>query len=234
MTTMDSDYIYKELPKTKPRDDFWGQVSRSVHGKPVAQEQIDMIVKAVKEGLAFSHNDVLLDIACGNGALAAYFFADISEYYGVDHSDYLIGVAKEYFEKPPNIVFEAIDAASYIYKELNPGRFRKCLCYGSFAYFSFEDAERILKGLSERFSNIQTVYIGNLPDKERAHLFYPDGKDYSQLLEDRKSPIGIWRSRDEFVGLAHKTGWDIDFRMMPKEFFNAHYRYDVILRRPVQ
>jgi len=229
---MIDDYLHKEYPKTRARDDFWGQVKRTVHGKPVSQEQIDTIVKAIKDGLLFSPDDMLLDIGCGNGALSQYFFENVSQFHGVDFSGYLIEVAKEYFEKAPGFTFQEIDAASYVDSEANPERFTKCLCYGVFTYFSFENAERVLSGLSKRFVNIQTVYIGNLPDRDRAHLFYPEGKDFFHLLDDRTSPIGIWRSKDDFTQLARKTGWEIDFHMMPKDFYAAHYRYDAILKRP--
>jgi len=214
------------------RDDFWGQVKRTVHGKPVSQEQIDMIVKAIKDGLLFSPEDTLLDIGCGNGALSHYLFKDVSQFQGVDFSEYLIRIAKEYFEKAPDFTFQVIDAASYVNSEANPERFTKCLCYGAFTYFSCEDSKKVLSGLSRRFRNLQTVYIGNLPDTERAHLFYPEDKDFSGLLDDRNSPIGIWRSKDDFTQLAHRTGWDIDFYEMPGNFYAAHYRYDAILKRP--
>ena len=229
---MVDDYLHKEYPKTRARDDFWGQVKRTVHGKQVSQEQIDMIVKAIKDSLSFFSEDILLDIGCGNGALSSYFFEDVSQFHGVDFSEYLIGVAKEYFEKAPDCTFQELDAVSYVDSEANPERFTKCLCYGVFNYFSFEDAERVLSGLSKRFLNIQTVYIGNLPDRDRAHVFYPEDKDFSELLDDRNSAIGIWRSKDDFTQLAHKTGWDEDFYVMPKDFYAAHYRYDAILKRP--
>ena len=53
------DYIHKEYPKTCRPDDFWGQVKRTVHGKPVSQDQIDMIIYAIRNGLSLSHEDIL-------------------------------------------------------------------------------------------------------------------------------------------------------------------------------
>lgn len=229
---MIEDYNHKEYPKTRARHDFWGQVKRTVHGKAVSQEQIDMIVKAIKDGLLLSPEDTLLDIGCGNGALSQYLFSEVSQFHGVDFSEYLIGIAKEYFEKAPDFTFQGIDAVSYVNSGANPESFTKCLCYGAFTYFSYEDSEKVLSGLSGRFRNLQLVYIGNLPDRERAHLFYPEDKDFSGLLDDRNSPIGIWRSKDDFTQLAHRNGWDIDFYEMPVKFYAAHYRYDAILRRP--
>ncbi len=227
------DYLHKEHPKSCASDDFWGQVSRTVHGVPVSQDQINMIVSAIKDGLAFSSEDVLLDIGCGNGALSRYFFDDILQFQGVDYSEYLIEIAKTNFEKAPDYIFKEFDAASYVQNEAEPERFTKCLIYGAFTYLSSQDAEIVLSGLFERFIDIKTVYIGNLPDRDRAHLFYPEGKEFSHLLDDKNSPIGIWRSKNDFIHIVNKAGWDIDIREMPEGFYAAYYRYDVILRRPI-
>jgi cyclopropane fatty-acyl-phospholipid synthase-like methyltransferase len=225
------DYMHKEYPKTCRPDDFWGQVKRTVNGKSVSQDQINMIIDAIRNGLSLSHEDILLDIGCGNGALSRYFFNDCSEFLGIDFSDYLISVAKTNFENSPFFTFERSDAASYVDRESEPSRFTKALCYGSFSYLTFEDAEHVLRQLSDRFLNIKTLYIGNLPDKERAHLFYPEGTDFRNLLDDNTSPIGIWRSKEEISELAFTTEWDVRTNTMPSDFYSAHYRYDAILSR---
>src|SRR5262245_10350175 len=67
-----SGYVFKNHPQTCDPDDYWGQVKRTVGGQPVSQEQIDLIVAAVKRGLQLGPEDTLLDICCGNGALTTY------------------------------------------------------------------------------------------------------------------------------------------------------------------
>ena len=222
---------FHEYPKTVAPDDFWGQVGRTVRGKPVSEEQIRMIVDAIKAGLRLEQSDCLLDIACGNGALSRLLFDSCSGYLGYDFSEYLIEVAKKNFARPPQFDFAVGSAAEYVEAEPQPQRYTKALCYGSFAYFSYEDAERTLRALAGRFKRISTVYIGNLPDRDLAHLFYQDGRDYAKELSDNTAQIGIWRSRKEFEELATKTGWRIRFHVMPKEFYSSHYRYDAILER---
>lgn len=225
------DYIHKEYPKTCAPDDFWGQIKRTVRGEPVSQHQIDVIVDAIRDGLSLCHEDVLLDIGCGNGALSRYFFNDCSQFLGIDFSEYLISVAKANFERLPLFTFEVCDAATYVDKEPDPTRFTKALCYGCFTYLTLVDAEHVLRQLSERFLHIRTLYIGNLPDKDRAHRFFPQGTDFSCLLNDNTSPIGIWRSKQEMTELAFATQWDVTFCSMPRDFYAAHYRYDAVLSR---
>ena len=225
------DYIHKEYPKTCDPDDFWGQVKRTVSGVAVSQAQIDMIVAAVTEGLSLKKDDVVLDIGCGNGALSHYFFDSCCQMFGIDFSEYLISVAKANFEKPPFYLFKEIDAAHYVDWEPETDRFTKALCYGCLPYLSHSDTEHVLYRLSEGFRNITTFYIGNLPDKDRAHLFYGKGQVLGGVLEDRTSPIGIWRTKEEMTELATNTRWNVRFHSMPDNFYAAHYRYDAVLSK---
>ena len=223
---------FHEYPKTVAPDDFWGQVGRTVRGKPVSEEQIQMIVNAIKTGLNLQKSDYVLDIACGNGALSRLLFDSCSGLLGYDFSEYLISVAKSNFARPPAFDFAVGSAAEFVRAEAAPERFTKTLCYGSFAYFSYQDAEETLRQLARRFTGVTTVYIGNLPDRELAHRFYQDGRDYEKELSDNTAQIGIWRTRVEFEELARKTGWKARFHVMPAEFYSSHYRYDAILERP--
>lgn len=220
---------YKEYPKTLDPNDLWGQVRRTVNGKPVSEAQIAMIVAAIRDGLQFSKDDVVLDLACGNGALSSYFFEDCRSLLGVDYSPYLIEIATKRFQIPGKSTFVVDDVAHYIEDERDPGRFTKALCYGSFAYFPEADARHVLRGLRNRFVNVSRLLIGNLPDRDRAHLFYPPGTDYTSELEDHATQIGIWRSRAELSALAADTGWELTATLMPQEFYAAHYRFDALL-----
>ena len=225
---------YKEYPKTLDPDDFWGQVRRTVNGKPVSDAQIALIVAAIRAGLQFSKEDVVLDLACGNGALSSYFFEDCRSLHGVDYSLYLIEIATKRFQVPGKSTFILDDGAHYVENEPDPGHFTKALCYGSFAYFTEDDARHVLRGLRQRFVNVSRLFIGNLPDRDRAHLFYPAGKDYTSELKDHAAQIGIWRSQAEFSTLAADEGWELTPTLMPPEFYAAHYRFDALLTPKAQ
>ena len=92
------DFIHKEYPKSCDPGDFFAQVKRTVNGKPVSQEQINIIVNSIVNGLQLKSNDVMFDLGCGNGALSMLMFSSIKKYHGVDFSEFLVEVAKKNFE----------------------------------------------------------------------------------------------------------------------------------------
>lgn len=231
MKQNNADWLYKEYPKTCAPDDYWGQVKRTVKGQAFSQDQINMIVHAICDGLHFVKTDILLDLGCGNGALSKYFFPFCINVLGVDHSRYLISIAKTNFEQEPAYIFLESDMLDYVRSENEPQRFTKVLCYGAFQYLPHDIARAVLSLVYKRFSNVTSFLIGNLPDKDKTDAFYPPEMDYSALVNDHSSPLGIWRTKNEFDELATETGWVTKFRTMPNDFCAAHYRYDVILRR---
>ena len=216
--------------KSRAPDDFWGQVRRTVNGVPVSDDQIKLIVDTIRLALDMKPDDTLLDIACGNGALSHLLFDSCSGYLGVDLSEHLISVAKANFETLPNYQFMQQGAAEYVRAETRPERFSKVLCYGSFPYFPAADAAEVLRTLFEKFRNVKSVFIGNLPDKDRAAEFYKRPPNTEELA-DCYSQIGIWRTRSEFTKLASNAGWQVKFSTMPAGFYSSYYRYDALLSR---
>lgn len=229
-----ADYIrfnHNEHAKSRAPDDFWGQIRRTVQGKPVSDEQIQMIVDAIRRALQLKQGDVLLDLACGNGALSRLLFDSIAGYLGVDFSEHLIKVAKQHFEKLPDYRFIHNGAAEYVRSETRPEYFTKVLCYGSFSYFPQPDAGEVLRTLHDKFINVQSVFIGNLPDRDRAAEFYKIKPASTEEMSDHASQIGVWRTQAEFAQLAGTAGWKAAFSVMPPDYYAAHYRYDVLLTR---
>lgn len=222
---------YEEYPKTLARDDFWGQVRRTIRGRRITEEELAVVVDALKEGLQLTNDDTLLDLMCGNGALTARLFSSCRSVVGVDRANYLIGVAKEYFERPPEYVFVQDDVLSYVHSAADAARFTKALCYGSLQYLPVEGLASMLTGLRGRFPRMDRVLLGNVPDKERAPLFF--GERFEQDppgLGDPTAPIGVWWSQADFQELAAAAGWRASFSRLPPDVFNAKFRYDAVLQ----
>lgn len=224
-------FDHDEYARSCAPDDFLGQTRRTVQGKPVSDDQIKMIVETIKNQLSMKPDDILLEFACGNGSISRYLFDSCQDYLGVDFSEYLISVAKKNFERLPHYKFMLQGAAEYVRYEKHPERFSKALCYAGFCYFPAADAVEVLQTLYKKFTNVQTVFIGNLPDRDRAVEFYKTKQPTAEELSDHSTAIGTWRTRSEFAKLCSDAGWKVQFSTMPPEYFSSYYRYDALLSR---
>jgi SAM-dependent methyltransferase len=223
---------YDSWARSVSRDNLWGQVRRTVGGKPVSPSDIAAIVSKIDEALSLERHDVLIDFACGNGALASHLFSRVGGYLGSDISPYLIGIAKERFADARNgINFRVSGAADHVLSESDPDHFTKALCYGSFAYLSDDEAWCLLDGVYRRFPRISRLFVGNLPDRDRACSFYGEQMPSAAEMADPSSRIGIWRSRSDITYLAEQAGWSVSLSTMPTPFFAAHYRFDALFTR---
>ena len=212
-------------------DDFMGQVCRTIQGKPLSEDQFRMIIKACRSGLDLKREDVLLELACGNGFLSKFLFGACKGYLGVDISEYMISVARDNFELLPDYQFVARSVVEYVRLEEHPERFTKVLCYASFQYIPDNDAEEILRTIFGKFSNVQGIFIGNLPDRECAEAFYKSRLPSQEELSDCSTAIGKWRTKLELQSLANKAGWKVRFSSMPECFHSSRFRYDAFLSR---
>jgi len=225
--------FYKEHPKTCDPKDYWGQVMRIVRGRPVGEDQIQMIVDAVLSGLQIRADDVLLDLGCGNGALTDRIFSHCQGGLGVDFSPSLIEVAERDFAVPGQRDYHVQDALGFAIAATDTTRFTRALCYGALMFLTAEAAEKLLESVNARFPNVERFMLGNMPDRRLIKDFFRGG--YRPGMEDDPAgATGIWRTEEDFAELARRTGWECSITRMPPEFFAAHYRYDVILTRPVR
>ena len=223
---------YGDFAKTRDPQDFWGQVRRTVGGKPVAQDQIDLIVEGITGGLRLGRDDLLLDLCCGNGALSRLVFEHCAGGLGVDAAGPLIDIAQLNFETPGQQDYRHQDVIEFVHAFPEPGRFNKVLWYASLAYFDRAQALELLGGLATRFVNVSRVFIGNVPDRSQMRAFFKPEAYRPGVEDDPTSDIGVWRSEEECISLARETGWTAEITRMPAHFYQAHYRYDVVLTRP--
>ena len=225
-----TDYIHKEYPKTVGRTEFWKQIKRTVNGKPVGEKEIVAIVRQIKKYLKLTNSDCLLDLGCGNGALASHLIEDVGTYRGVDFSDYLIGIAKEFFSHE-RAVYEIDSIQNFIQATEYRSDYNKVLIYGVISYLSKHEVGCMLSGIYENFANVTKIFVGNIPNKAKAADFYRarNVQDYDPL--DHKSPIGLWWKAEELCGICREIGFNVEVAKMPDDFYGSSYRFDLLLMR---
>ncbi len=223
--------FYKTHPDSCDPDDLWGQVMRTVNGKPVAEEQIQLIVDFVVTTLNLNNEDLLLDLCCGNGALTDRFFNYCAGGVGIDFSEPLINIAIKRFRKNNQREYTLSDVEEFLNHGKSANQFTKAVCYGSFMYLPEKKALNTLKLLGEKFGTIEKILIGNLPDKDKFQAFNKSRGIKHHITDDPAEPFGIWRTKKEFSEMATMTGWKVTFSEMPENFYSAGYRYDAILTR---
>lgn len=213
--------------------DFQSQVMRTPNGKPVQQEQVDMIIESVAKGLALASDDIVLDLCCGNGAITDPVLARCRGGVGVDRSPYLIEVAKANFEQADDRLYRLSDALEYVKAADDTDRITKVMCYGAFQYFPEASAVDGLLALRQRFPSVQQVFLGNLPDLARAGVFWREhfGSEPWSLhdLKRHDTHFGIWRTEEEVTKLAAMSGWRAEISRMPRIYYGASFRFDAIL-----
>lgn len=225
-----SEYLHKEYPKTVGRTEFWKQIKRTVNGREVSQEDISNIIFQIKKELELTYKDNLLDLGCGNGALASNFFKYLNKYVGVDFSDYLIEVANEFFWNK-NCVFIKNSIQDYLDEIDTDDQINKVLIYGCASYLSREDLKVSLSKIHKKFNKLEKIFIGNIPNLKCAKQFFLQRNILEYDTEDNKSLIGIWWSTKGLSKLVNDIGYEARILYMPKSFYSYNYRFDILLKK---
>jgi SAM-dependent methyltransferase len=225
--------FYDTHARTCEPKDFQRQVLRVLKSGPPGPEQIAMIADGITKGLDLQPDDILLDLCCGNGVITDMIFARCRGGVGVDFTPYLIEVAKTNFERSPDRLYRLGDAREYVETTDDTQRITKVMCYGAFYCLMESNAAGLLVALRRRFPNVQRVFLGNLPDLDRADICFPREMDMPvpplQDLKRHDKPWGIWRTEQEMAKLAAECGWRTEISRMPPAFFVAEYRFDASL-----
>ncbi len=220
--------LFESGCKTVGRTEFWKQIKRTVNGQEVSEQDIQMIVTQVKSHLDLCNDDHLLDLGCGNGALSSYFFGDIREFTGVDFSEYLLGVADEFFH-PDKATYINDDVVAFVRSCGTRATFTKVLIYGVMSYLDRESLSEVLTRIGESFRAVSRIFIGNIPNEHMMKRFYSNRGNTDYDSDDPSSPIGVWWKPPELSRICEEAGYEATELRMPEEFYGAGYRFDMLL-----
>ena len=223
-----------------------------------AQYDLGKIAVDIIDKVHFEPDDVVLDLCCGNAALAKYVSKTCKEIHGVDHSEQLIATAqklistrlsKDEIIRPssplrgepegvsiPNLHLHLSDALS-IDKLFGEDQFDKSYCYFSFQYFNRYKREALLQKLSYVTKRKGWIFLGDLPDKTRMWNFYESPKKFyrekiSRLLQFKEGEcnLGWWIDPKEITQWCDRNRLCASIMPQEKSLPHAHYRFDVLIR----
>lgn len=222
-------FSYDAHARTCLPGDFLGQTKRTVHGVPLGEDQIGMIITQIRDLLALTCEDRLAEIACGNGFLSARLFPDLCGYHGSDISEYLIGVARKHFQREPDFRFSQQDGLGHVRDEPRPQDYTKLLSYAAAQYFSDDQLLALLRSVRRRFCLVSRVLLGNCPDRHKVEQFFRGKPPRAAELDDIGTALGRWRTPESLCAIAAAAGWNTRIAAMPPQFSGSNYRFDALL-----
>lgn len=207
------------------------QVGKTVHGKPVSEEQIDLIVNGICRNLRLDQRDSVLDLCCGNGLLTARLAPFVERITGIDYSQRLIDVANVH-----NLATNATYICSNIV-ELDKAQFGhadKILMYEALQHLSVEDCHRLADMLRKTRPGTCTL-IASIPDRAKLETYYDtqEKMNFYRLCEQENRPhMGRWWLRQELAEIADAHNLTMRPLEQDPRLYTAYYRFDVLMENP--
>ncbi len=213
------------------------------------------IAEDIMDKVHFESEDVVLDLCCGNAALAKIISKNCKEIHGVDHSERLIKSAQKItadisrLGSPPlglpEVASEALEGVVQLHLSdaMNiDGLFKEnCFdvsyCYFSFQYFNKRKRELLLEKISRVTKQNGSIFLGDIPEKTRRWNFYKSPLRFykekiSRMLQFKEGEcdLGWWIDPNEIAEWCDKRGLSASVLSQKANMPHAHYRFDVLIR----
>ncbi|MEM6262096.1 MAG: class I SAM-dependent methyltransferase [Bacteroidota bacterium] len=210
------------------------QVGRIKSGEIVDQETVQHILSHILQQLSLTPTDTLLDVCCGNGFLTHHLAKHCKQVTGIDLSVQQIEIAAENYHRS-NIEYICGDVCDIV-KYVNQS-FDKINLYFSWQYFdTFSKGEEAFIQLWKLLKPGGTMFIGDVPLKEKLNVFYPTPArqaTYHLNLIRGKSDMGKFWAVQEMEQLGKAVGAEFSYTSQPDTLPYAHYRGDFLFKKPI-
>lgn len=224
---------WKNIYETVSRDPEYSlleQVGKTLNGKPLPEDQIQLIVQSAVRALQLAPRDFLIDLCCGNGLITERIAPLVDRARAVDFSEGLIEVAKAN-SHAANIEYECGDILN-----LGTGYFsstRKILMNESLQHFVPDDLGVLLDQMI-RLDTGSLVYFGGIPDLEKLAIYYdtPEKMAFYEMREREGRPhSGKWWLRSQISKIAADRGFKVTIVPQNSAMVTSYYRFDVLLSK---
>jgi ubiquinone/menaquinone biosynthesis C-methylase UbiE len=207
------------------------QVGKTVHGKPVSEEQIDLIVNGICRNLQLDRCDSVLDLCCGNGLLTSRLAPIVDRITGIDYSQRLIEIAN---------IRNAARNVTYLCRnileldEMQYAHADKILMYEALQHLSVLDCH----GLADMLRKTRPgtcALIASIPDRAQLGTYYNTQEKmdfYNRCERENRPHMGRWWLREEVAEIADAHGLSMRPLEQDPRLYTAYYRFDVLLGNP--
>jgi len=206
------------------------QVLRTLGKKPVTDEQFLMMLKHIEKKMNMTHDDVILDLCCGNGLFTVFFASKCKKVVGVDFARELIAQIDP--KKYKNILVKVEDVRKVNFKEKT---FDKVFVYAGLQYLTYKETVYLFEAAIRWLRSKGLFFIGDIPDKAKMWDFFNTEEReyiYFDSLKNEKPIIGTWFDKSWLLRLGKYVGFkEIKILKQPQGFPYSHYRFDMILKK---
>jgi len=231
---MDWKDFWNRFPTQFTKDDFLKQVAKTVQGEPITSVQFDRIVLDAIQKLELTETDDVLDLCCGNGLITSAIGEKCNSIVGVDFSEPLIEIAREYHSLN-NTKYFNLSVLDITFENLRiPGPFSKIYMYEGLQYFQEDELSDLMQTLLALSNENVVMLFGGVPDKDKIWDFY-DTPERQREYEARKAQgteaIGTWWEKSFIRQICSSYGLECEFLPQHEFSYTAHYRFDVRIKK---
>lgn len=221
-------------------EEFWTQgnitdnqdpqlkVGRSKKGEPIHPELWQQTLDHLAEKMQISNNDDLLDIGAGSGMISIPFSKKVRSVTALDLSERLLA-GYTHVDKIKTIAGNANEVT------FGQQAFSKAVIYFALQHFTEGETVSLFKRVHGWLKEGGLFYCGDVPDVSRRFAFFnnSDRKTaFFQAAQYNKPIIGTWFHKSFLQELGKSVGFrEVEVFDQPSEFYNAHYRFDVLLQK---
>ncbi|WP_339136366.1 MAG: class I SAM-dependent methyltransferase [Candidatus Electrothrix sp. GW3-4] len=224
-------YYRERLNNTKGKNTLW-QVGKTVNGKEITDEQVNLIVATIAKRLNIQKTDFVLDIGCGNGLLTKKISGYVSEIVGLELTLELFDVSN-LISRADNITYINSDIFDF---DINSHKksFDKIYLYEVIQHIDYKDADDFFSKLNDIAGENTSIFIGGVLDIEKKWSFFDSFErrcDYFSGIISGRNPLGTWYHKDFLKYLGKKYNFEAICFSQEESLYTAHYRFDCLLNR---
>ena len=143
--------------------EFWD--SQSIYKKENWQAHIEYFLSTTQPILNYDIQDVVLDIGCGPGLLAAYLKNKVQQIHLMDTSEQFVNLCRKQFAHENNIFCHLLDKNQYTDLSVLPAqKFSLIICLSVIQYYSgIAEVEQLIKEVQRIALPGAKFLIGDIP-----------------------------------------------------------------------